>query len=119
MITDQQYKDAVLQKTEADKIIKEYFEQKDKSFEERWKRFDRNIEFFKDEDLIYSAFVCCKKCGSGMAYPKDCGPFHQWTCSNVLKGIGTDNGHEILPFSMYDVLSENQPSAYGATTRKK
>ncbi len=82
-------------------------------------RFNENNEFFSDSDLIYSAGARCDKCGAGLAYPKDCGPWHQWTCSNVLKGIGTDNGHGAYPFSFYEIKSENQPSAQGNTTRPK
>lgn len=79
----------------------------------------------KDSDLIYAAYVRCK-CGAGMAYPRGCGPCHYWDCSDILAGRAVESGkpgavlHEAkLPFVFYEIKSENQPSANGATTRKK
>lgn len=118
MITEEQYKAAVAQQSEAEKAINKYNRQQDDDFKERWARFG-NGEIFKDEDLVYSAHAICEKCGVGLAYPKACGLHHQWTCSAVLKGIGTDKGHSAFPFSFYEIKSENQPSANGASTRPK
>lgn len=119
MITEEQYKLAVYQKEQADKTINLYHRQKDSNFKEKWENFEKGQFFFKDEDLIYSAGARCSKCNSGLAYPKDCGMNHQWTCSSVLKGIGTDTGHEAFPFAFYSIKSESQPSAGGQTTRPK
>jgi hypothetical protein len=119
MITEQQYKEAIAKRDEAEKVINAYGKQSIENFKARWERFDKHNEFFKDEDLIYSAYAVCEKCNAGLAYPKDCGPGHQWTCSNVLKGIGTDKGHSAYPFAFYEIKSEGQPSANGATTRPR
>lgn len=117
MITEEQYKAAVDSRKEQDGIITAYHQQGIQAFKERWERFDNGKEVFKDEELTYAADCRCQKCKAGMAYPKDCGPWHQWTCSAVLKGIGTDNGHSAFPFSQYEIKSEKQPSANGVTTR--
>lgn len=119
MITKQQFDDAVKQQKEAQEIINAYGKQEIQNFKARWERFEKNNEFFSDEDLIYAADARCLKCQAGMAYPKNCDLWHQWTCSNVLKGIGTDGGHTAYPFSFYEIKSEKQPSANGATTRPK
>lgn len=118
-ITKDDYKEAVKRHDEAEKVMNAYHAQSAQDFEERWKRFDEQHEAFSDADLVYSATARCKLCGAGLAYPKECGPNHQWTCSNVLKNIGTDKGHEAFPFAFYEIKSENQPSANGATTRPK
>ncbi|MDO8610118.1 MAG: hypothetical protein Q7R95_06190 [bacterium] len=117
MITEQQYEEAVSKCDEYEKIIHAYNKQSIENFDARWKRFNKNNEFFRDEDLVYSAYTQCKKCGAGLAYPKDCDAHHQWTCSNVLKGIGTDKGHDAFSFIFYKIKSEQQPSAQGLTTR--
>lgn len=117
MITETQYQEAIANKKAAEEIINAYGKQSIENFRARWERFDKHNEVFTDSELVYAAIARCKKCGAGMAHPKDCDPWHQWTCSSVLKGIGTDKGHEALPFSMYEVKSEEQPSANGATTR--
>lgn len=119
MITKEQYQEALNKEKQAKEVINAYCKQQVDNFDEKWGKFERGEFTFKDEDLIYSAFAVCSKCKAGLAYPKDCGMAHQWTCSNVLKGIGTDNGHEAFPFAFYSIKSENQPSAGGATTRPK
>jgi len=77
-------------------------------------------EPFTDADLIYSAWTKCV-CGSGLAYPKNSGFHGAWDCSLILTGkaeAGTthDPGY---PFTFWDIKSEGQPSAGGATTRPK
>lgn len=90
-------------------------------------------------ELIYAAFSRCP-CGAGMAYPKngdypahanrgDAGPFNWpfggwWDCSAILLGEAVEKGQPgsvehtaVLPFAFYEIKSENQPSAKGATTR--
>ena len=119
MITEQEYQQAIDQRDEIDKIIQAYGKQSIEAFEARWERFDKHNEYFTDEDLTYSAGARCDKCGAGLAHPKNCGGFHQWTCSDVLKGIGKDKGHGAYPFAFYSIKTEGQPSAYGATTRPK
>lgn len=119
MISEQEYKLAVIQEEKAKETISLYLKQKTDNFEEKWDKFEKGEFTFKEEDLIYSAFARCSKCKAGLAYPKDCGMRHQWTCADVLKGVGTDNGHEAFPFAFYEIKSETQPSAAGATTRPK
>ena len=121
MITKDQYESAVAAKAAADKTIQEYSCQKIETARHRWQEF-RDGVFFKDADLTYSATARCH-CGAGLAHPKDCPPHHQWTCAAVLKGEGKELDdelgpkHEAYPFAFYEIKSENQPSAYGATTR--
>jgi len=80
------------------------------------------------ERMIYAAYERCP-CGEGLAYDpafEDAnspfkGPLSgYWDCSAII--LGTEN-KEIkhtakLPFSFYEIKSEYQPSANGATTRK-
>lgn len=84
------------------------------------------------ERLIYAAYNRCP-CGAGIAYD----PFSEdpdspfkgpssWDCSAIILGTAIPSGQPgavehtgKLPFSMYEIKSENQPSAGGATTRPK
>lgn len=116
MITQEEYDSARAQKESAEKIINAFWSQKLNNFADRWKRFEEKNEYFHNDDLVYSAGARCK-CGEGLAYPKDCGPNHQWTCSGVLTGRKNDNEHDAFPFAFYEIKSENQPSAKGNTTR--
>ena len=111
MVTEQQFKDAIKQVEDAEKITKQYWVEKREQFTDRMK----NNPIFTDEELRYSATARCL-CGHGLAYPKECGPNHYWDCSAILKGIA-DKGvkHEgQLPFIFYDIKSE---SDYRGTTR--
>ena len=119
MITEEQYREALATQKAAQEIINLYGKQSIENFKARWERFEKQGEYFTDEDLRYSAGARCDKCGAGLAYPKGCDGFHQWTCSNVLKGIGTDKGHGAYPFAFYEIKSEEQSSAYGHSTRPK
>jgi len=76
--------------------------------------------------LVYSAYARCP-CGAGLAYDP-CfedensvfvGPLSgYWDCSAILLGAAGSTKHTAkLPFAFYDILSEGQPSACGATTR--
>lgn len=82
------------------------------------------------ERLVYAAYSRCP-CGAGLAYDPigedpDL-PFKgpsSWDCSAIILGtavpsgqLGAVNHTGKLPFSMYEIKSENQPSAGGATTR--
>lgn len=78
---------------------------------------------FTDDELIYSAFSRCP-CGEGIAYPKNISPSGSWHCAGILTGRAKTlpNWKEVQhdgdkPFTFWEVKSENQPSANGATTR--
>lgn len=92
---------------------------------------------FTDDQLRYAASSRCE-CGAGLAYPKDPtvrqvkewmsdSPFNywdHWDCSDILTGRAVPKGQEgskmhsgKYPFAFYEIKSENQPSANGATTR--
>lgn len=99
---------------------------------------------YKPTELLYSAGVRCT-CGAGMAYPLDHSAameLARWVCADVLLGkveldqektreAQEDHGmlsptplaessgrrHIALPFSLFEVKSESQPSASGHTTR--
>jgi len=79
--------------------------------------------------LVYAATKRCA-CGAGLAYdPSDRGDgtFHgasAWDCSAILLGEAIPAGQpgavqhtDRLPFALYEIKSEGQPSAKGATTR--
>ncbi len=98
------------------------------------------MNYFTDDQLTYSAHTRCA-CGAGLAYPKNptvrqikewLGPKHPftmwdyWDCSDILKGTAMQKGQpgskthsDKYPFAFYEIKSENQPSANGATTRQK
>lgn len=75
--------------------------------------------------LIYAAHARCI-CGRGLAYDpaaegKDT-PFKgpsQWECSGILtrEGDTTLKHNRPFPFAFYEIKSDRQPSAHGATTR--
>lgn len=117
MITREQYDQAVAVHKQVQDLMNAYHKQQADDFEARWERFNKHHEYFTDEDLTYAAGARCDKCKAGLAHPKNCSGFHQWTCSAVLKGIGDDKGHSAFPFAFYEIKSEGQPSAYGSTTR--
>lgn len=69
--------------------------------------------------LVYAAHSCCP-CGAGLAYERSSDPFRgYWDCSAILLGTArSDVKHTAqLPFVFYEIKSELQPSAKGATTR--
>jgi hypothetical protein len=111
MITREEYEQALKTKDEADKVINQYFREKQQAFDERMK----NNPVFTEEELRFSASTCCP-CGAGLAYPKGCGMHHYWDCSAILMGKASlEVKHtDKLPFSFYDVKSE---SSYRGTTR--
>lgn len=83
--------------------------------------------YFTDAELIYAAYARCP-CGAGLAYVKDALKLDMryWDCSAILKGEAIPKGEEgavtheaKLPFVFWEVKSEKQPSAHGATTRPK
>ena len=113
-ITEAEYAMAIAQEKAAKEIIVAYERQKADDFQ---KRLESGVPF-TDEELIYAAWNLCP-CGHGMAYPKGCGAFHYWDCAGVLKGIAEKEAVHCgqHPFTMYNIKSENQPSANGQTTR--
>ena len=74
--------------------------------------------------MIFAAYDRCP-CGAGLAYWKN--PTHDerhWDCSAIMLGDavpmdepGSAQHTDRLPFAFWEVKSENQPSASGATTR--
>lgn len=81
------------------------------------------MKIYKDSALVYAATARCP-CGAGLAYPKGMGPDGRWDCSDILAGRAIPSGQPgsvqhtgLLPFTFYEVKSETQPSANGATTR--
>jgi hypothetical protein len=72
----------------------------------------------KAEDLVFSAYTRCP-CGLGLAYVRGSGGFSYWDCSGILMGTADPKMKHTdkLPFTFYEVKSELQPSAQGATTR--
>lgn len=74
---------------------------------------------FEPDELRYAAHVRCS-CGAGMAYPLEIGPRGAWSCSAILRGTASrEVAHtEPRPFALYEIKSEGQPSASGATTRE-
>lgn len=82
-----------------------------------------------DNDLEYAATARCS-CGAGLAYaPSErgtgvCKGPSAWDCSDILTGRAIPSGQpgsvkhdEPAPFAFYEIKSERQPSARGATTR--
>ncbi len=79
--------------------------------------------------LLYAATARCP-CGAGLAYDQDeegDGVFRgpsAWECSAILMDAAIPSGApgavqhtDRLPFVFYEIKSEGQPSAKGATTR--
>jgi hypothetical protein len=83
------------------------------------------VKTYKDRQLVYAANSRCP-CGAGLAHPKKIGRDGYWDCSDILTGRAIPKGEEgwvthtaQLPFVFYEVKSEDQPSAQGASTRRK
>ena len=79
------------------------------------------------KDLTWAATARCQ-CGAGLAYNEDCQepgspmmwPYNgYWDCSAIILGTADRSvRHKArLPFAFYEIKSDNQPSANGATTR--
>lgn len=71
------------------------------------------------DKLIYAATKRCP-CGAGLAYREGMSPHSgYWDCSAIMLGSADEKVQHCAqyPFAFYEVLSENQPSAEGATTR--
>jgi len=111
MITEQQYSEALEQEKIAKEIISQYNLEKLEGFKQRMK--DNPI--FTDDELHYSAISLCP-CGHGLAYPKECSPWHYWDCSAILKGVADPKVIHTgqLPFIFYNVKGESE---HNGTTR--
>jgi hypothetical protein len=81
------------------------------------------------KDLVFSAHTRCP-CGAGLAYDPngESGRPIQgfWDCSDIILGIAAPQDAQApvqhtgqLPFVFYEIKSELQPSANGATTRER
>jgi hypothetical protein len=80
--------------------------------------------------MTFAASSRCP-CGAGLAYDETCveEPFKipsYWDCSAILLGKAVPSGQagsvqhtDRLPFAFYEIKSENQPSAKGASTRPR
>lgn len=110
MITEEQYKAAVVAKDVAESLINQFHAERMESFQQRLK----TNPIFADDELVYSRETLCP-CGHGLTYPKGCGPGHYWDCSAILKGVADPAVKHTgqLPFVFYDVKSEQGT----ATTR--
>jgi len=85
----------------------------------RWQASRRNSGTYRASDLMWAATARCG-CGAGLAYPHNAGMNSAWVCSAVLMGdpnIRRDITHGHYPFVFYEIKSDCQPSARGATTR--
>lgn len=82
----------------------------------------------KLKHMTFAATARCP-CGAGLAYDETCvqepfrGPSY-WDCSAILLGDAIPSGQPgsvqhtaQLPFAFWEIKSEHQPSAAGATTR--
>lgn len=84
--------------------------------------FDPTRAYLADE-LRFAATSRCT-CGAGLAYHRDAHEIRDgaWRCSAaMMHALPTPDPfagqHKELPFMVYEVKSEDQPSAQGATTR--
>jgi hypothetical protein len=71
--------------------------------------------------LVYAAHDRCE-CGAGFAYDGNSERDAHWDCSSILLGdalIAGEHGAAAhsLPCEYFDLVSERQPGAMGATTR--
>jgi len=114
MITREQYDQAVAAHDAAEETMKAFHKQEAEAFEHRM----ATNPIFTEDELVFAAFNRCP-CGYGLAYPKNCGMHHYWDCAGILLGKEdkTVTHTDQLPFSMYSVKSELQPSVQGQTTR--
>ena len=103
MITKEQYDSACEVQKQAQEVINQYGRERAEAFELRLK----TNPIFTDDELFYSRETLCP-CGHGLAYPKNCGAFHYWDCSAILRGIADKNVQHTgqLPFTMYDIRGE-------------
>lgn len=81
-----------------------------------------------DADLKFAAYARCP-CGAGLAYAprltNGYGKHAYWDCADIWTGraiasgeVGAVQHTDRLPFTFWEIKSETQPSAAGATTRE-
>lgn len=90
---------------------------------ERWRMLKKPVA----DRLVYAAMARCA-CGAGLAYDpygESGGPRGYWDCSDILLDRAAAKGEpgavqhsDRFPFTFYEIKSERQPSANGATTRE-
>lgn len=121
--TTREQDDAVLAQAKAiEQRRNEEFRAKGEATEQRvaalWESPDTATPYTLEE-LCFAAGARCGGCKLGLAYPKDAGFRGSWTCSGILLGTAPRDAtkHDSLPFMFYEIKSEDQPSAQGATTR--
>ena len=76
---------------------------------------DRPCDCPERTNLVYAAVHRCP-CHAGLAYRRG---DDAWDCAAILLGTADDSVRHtpLLPFVFYEIKSENQPSARGASTR--
>lgn len=103
--------------------LREIYQKEHDDVEAKIKRVNLMQDKFTLDEIRFAAYVRCD-CGAGMAYPKNIGSFGHWYCSDILLGraVPKDDANSKshlhpMPFTFYEIKSEDQPSANGATTR--
>jgi hypothetical protein len=103
--------------------LEQLYRDRELSTEERVKLAQNGHGDFRLGELVFAAASRCP-CGAGLAYPKNVGMHGSWDCSDILRGLAKPKGHPeskqhsaAMPFIFWEVKSEGQPSANGATTR--
>lgn len=98
--------------------LREIYNNEEKQTEDRIKLAHRVQGNFEEAELVFAAKNRCQ-CGAGLAHPNGIGIHGSWHCSAILLGkADVEVKHtEGYPFSFYNIKSEGQPSAEGATTR--
>ena len=98
--------------------LNEIYRAEESIIEQRIKACNRLEGSFELHELLFASESRCR-CGAGYAYPNGISLHGSWVCSAILLGQaekGSEHSGD-LPFAFYEIKSENQPSAYGITTR--
>ena len=101
--------------------LKSITDSEEKNVRDRISKAERGQGDFKLDELVFSAGARCH-CGAGLCYPKDIGVNGAWFCSDILLGRALIHENDVqhdrpMFFALYEIKSENQPSANGNTTR--
>jgi hypothetical protein len=117
-LTEQESKAIRELKDVFDKKLSGHFRKRVEKADKRYELFLKGVRY-QPEDLTWAATARCV-CGHGMAYPTNCGSHRQWECSGILTGKGDPKLLHLSPrpFALYEIKSDDQPSAYGASTRE-
>lgn len=96
------------------------FKEESEAIDDRVNKTRAMQDKFTLDELLFASHERCE-CGAGFAYPKGMGMWGSWNCSAILLGRAEKGSthSSAMPFSFYEVKSEDQPSANGATTRPK